>query len=135
MLVALHHDDPVGFVNREVQAGELFRAGATKLNHGFTVWRVAGGLEEFEESFFLSFPPLHAPLRVISFEVDLQLTGMYKSSLAAFRRADMWTVVVVDHLVPLPIPPLLEVSSTIRGGTFVRPLTRVDPLMPSGSAR
>jgi hypothetical protein len=62
--------------------------------------------------------------------MGLQLTGMYKSSLAAIGRAHVRTVIVMDHLVVLQMIPLLEFSSAFRDGTFVRTLTRVNPFVP-----
>jgi hypothetical protein len=62
LLVTFHYNDPVGFVDGEIEPGELFRTSATELNHGFSVRGIAGGAKKFEESFFFFLPPLNAPL-------------------------------------------------------------------------
>jgi hypothetical protein len=71
VFVALDHYNPVGFVDGEIEPSELLRTSAAKLDHGLTVWRVAGGLEEFEEPLLFPFPPLNAPFGMGSFEVSL----------------------------------------------------------------
>jgi hypothetical protein len=135
VFIAFHHDDPVCFIDGEVEPGELLRTGATELNHGFTVWSIPGGLEEFEEPFLFPFPPLHPPLGVIPFEMLIQIAGMGEPSIAAFRCADVRTVVVMDHLVPLKVVRRREIGTTLRYIALVRPLTSMCQLMPSGIAR
>jgi hypothetical protein len=129
VLVALHHDDPVGFVNREIEPSELLRTSAAKLDHCFAVRGIARRLEEFEEPLLLPFLPLHAPLRVVSFEVSLQVTGLDESGLAVLGSAGMWAIVVVGHLVILQTRRLDECLPTIRDCAFEPPVAGVNPLM------
>jgi hypothetical protein len=135
LLVTFHYNDPIGFVYGEIEPGELFRALAAELNHGFTIWGIPGGAKKFEEPLFLSLPPLHTSLGVVSFEVSLQVVGLHEPSITAFRCADVRTVVVMDHGVVSQIRGILECLSTSRDIAMKRPLAGVDSLVPNGIAR
>jgi hypothetical protein len=126
MFVALHHDDPVGFVNREIEPSEFFRTSVAKLDHSFAVRGVSGGAKKFEEPLLFPFPPLHTPLRVVSFEVSLQVAGLDESGLAVLNRTYIGADVAVPHRVTCQIYLNLERPTTARDIALERPLTGVD---------
>jgi hypothetical protein len=127
LLVTFHHDDPIGFVDGEIEPGELLRTSATELDHGFPIGGIPGGAKKFEEPLFLFLPPLNAPLGVVSFEVPRQVVGLHEPSIAVLSRAHVRTVVVMEHCVVSQIRGLSESFTTARDNALVRSLAGVDP--------
>jgi hypothetical protein len=120
-----HHDDPIGFVDCEVEPSELFGAGAAELNHVFAVRGIPGGLKEFEESLLFPFPPLHTPFGMIPLEMRLQIVGLHESGLAVLSRACVGADVVMDHCVSSQIYLNPERHTTARDIALERPLIGV----------
>jgi hypothetical protein len=71
------------------------------MDRGLSVRCIASGREEFVEPFLFFLSPLLASLRVVSFEVPLQITGLDETDIATFSHADIGADVVVENLVPL----------------------------------
>jgi hypothetical protein len=134
-LVALNGNDPIGFVDGEIDPGELLRPLSAKLDHGFTIGGVADRSEKLVQLLLPLLPPLVGPLGVVSFDVLLQIAGLYVAGLALIGSADVGAVIVVDHCVIVEVVLLRKSGTTARDLTWVRPLARMSPLMLGGVAR
>jgi hypothetical protein len=129
VFIALDDHHAIEKVQGEIEPGKLFRPLTAERDWGLSVRRVARGDEKLEQSLLSLLPSLVGPLRVVPFDMLLQIIGLDVAGVTALYHADMGAVVLMDHFVILQSRRCLERFSTARGITVVRPLTRVRSLV------
>jgi hypothetical protein len=101
IFVTLNENDAISLIDSKIDPSELFRGRVAEMDRGLSVQGIASGGEELIQPLLFFLSPHVCSLRVVSFEVPLHVIAMHEAGIAAFGRADVRAVAVVDHLVML----------------------------------